>query len=145
MIISFNNNSSTILSSVNVKFDWDITNKNEACGSVGCTCTASGDWSGSKSYPASNQNVSVNRPPTGVKTFTLTCTNPNSVSGSNTKQINTSCDPFSWTDSTCNSLCGPGNFMQHSVNNLCNVTDSLGAACNNGNCPASTDFKEVRP
>lgn len=139
--ISLNNNSVAVSSKI-VNLNWRINNAAQACGSgIGCTCIASGSWSGGKTYP-NNQSVTVGTP--GVNNFTLTCTNPTGDSNNDTAVVNAGCDIFA-DAGVCNQPCGDGNLIRTTVDSACNIGSATMGTCNLGNCPVSTEFQEIRP
>lgn len=125
--------------SANVTLNWSVTNSSTSC-VKGCTCTASNGWSGVKASFGS-QIISVN----GDTNFTLTCTNSDGGSGTDTVFFNASCtagDVPPWSE--CSTNCGPG-IRTITTRNVNCVYGTRSEDCNLGDCPISSEIREVLP
>lgn len=131
---------------------WRITNFTDACGGNGCACSASGAWSSLEDAPSSvdqTQEVAVNPPiGSGNRTFTIDCQNntPNleSLMGNMATNVTVGCKDYTSSWSGCDHSCGPGQKTQTVISTSCAVSNNP-MGCNEGACPVSSEWKEVRP
>lgn len=75
-LISMSASPSSILVGGLSGISWSITNQASACAQGGCTCSATGAWSGSKPTSFSNWLVAPQGSAGTVDTYGLTCTGP---------------------------------------------------------------------
>lgn len=137
------NNGTQIISAKNTTLNWSITNSSQAC-SGGCTCEASGGWSGSKNSPSGSQEITIGNG--GSNAYILTCTGSGG-SGSAQVEVNALCTSLQWYDVSCNKTCGDGAVRKcHNINADCSQPDDCAdQPCNLSPCPVSSEMIEVRP
>lgn len=137
--VNLNNGTATIAPK-QVNLTWGISNVATACNG-GCTCTASGAWSGAKSYPGT-EPVWVN---SGADpTYTLTCTNNYNGTGTRSTTVTSTCTPHTYYDD-CDVECDSGQRACHYIDNECHVGPCASVGCTMPPCPVSSQYKEVRP
>lgn len=130
----------------NIDLTWTITNAAASCG-AGCTCTATSSpgfessWVGAKSSPNGNGTFSIITP---SPRLTVTCTNPNGGTGSDFVNIITQCTEQD-TLGVCDKNCGVGHQACSRRNTNCTISSCVNPECNLGDCPVSSEWREVKP
>lgn len=148
-ITNINNNTLTP-GTTNITLNWNITNESSACnGNCVCNLTDldSGSTGGDISYLTSNPNTRRTNQTIGSGThnYSINCRNPQNLSGNAPASITATCT-FQKGTPACDKLCGPGNTVTPKLNDDCSITNSSVVGCSgNPNCPAGTQFEEVRP
>jgi len=140
----------TVNKSNSINISWSSTYATSC--SVPATNTGVG-WSGSKSINGSEPNIGLitapqpansTAPPTTLQ-YRIACTNSGGVQVLDTVPVTVTCTPDltpDWSD--CNKNCGPG--IQTRTVRYANCFEQVTQqACNNGDCPVSSEWKEVRP
>ncbi|MFA6183770.1 MAG: hypothetical protein WC682_01560 [Parcubacteria group bacterium] len=141
-ITNLNNNSQTV-GTKSTTLTWNITNVASACGS-GCTCSLtgpSGTLSG-QSFPS--QKTYVATLGAGTHSFSVTCTNPTSGTGTANTNVATQCSPPAPWDDGCNVTCGNGVNPHHVMQTNCSISTTY-PVCSLPACPITSEWVETKP
>jgi len=139
------NSSSNTPTPTPVTLTWYMDNVSSTClnstGS-GCSCALSGDGINASVSVSGSTGVTIAT--AGNKTFTLTCTNPSGVSGTDSGVTVAGCNAKEWY-SDCDKQCGEGHRPHNFIDASCNQSSDNNTTCNLGDCPIQVEYQEVAP